>query len=358
MVPSNVWVRVAWSGCSHHDERVRREAPVSDFARTDGSPGSAVAESDNLGDADDLQLGVTAVARRLGVAPATLRTWDRRYGLGPSGHTPGRHRRYTADDLARLDRMRTALLRGVTAAEAARYANRNAAPNAAPALRTSPEGEARSFRVGGGALPLGSAGSAARGLARAAIALDAAACAALLAESVGAAGVVATWDDVIRPVLVAVDQRWAHTGLGVEVEHLLSGCVAGTFGGHHGPPSGAGRPPVLLTTTPGEQHVLPVLALGAALAEQGVSCRYLGPDLPIPALVAAVRRTAPAAVVLWAQVADTADVGALRALPRLRPRMRTYVAGPGWTGQRLPPRVPVLESLGGACAEITRAVTV
>ncbi|MEY3734595.1 MAG: hypothetical protein RL347_1954, partial [Actinomycetota bacterium] len=29
-------------------------------------------------------LTVAAVARRLGVAPATLRTWDRRYGLGPS----------------------------------------------------------------------------------------------------------------------------------------------------------------------------------------------------------------------------------------------------------------------------------
>ena len=35
-------------------------------------------------------LTVAAVARRLGVAPATLRTWARRYGLGPSDHPPGR----------------------------------------------------------------------------------------------------------------------------------------------------------------------------------------------------------------------------------------------------------------------------
>ncbi|MCX0246766.1 MerR family DNA-binding transcriptional regulator, partial [Streptomyces drozdowiczii] len=33
------------------------------------------------------------VARRLGVAPTTVRTWDRRYGLGPEAHTGGRHRR-------------------------------------------------------------------------------------------------------------------------------------------------------------------------------------------------------------------------------------------------------------------------
>ncbi|MBD9732408.1 MerR family transcriptional regulator, partial [Streptomyces sp. SID8111] len=30
------------------------------------------------------------VARRLGVAPTTVRTWDRRYGLGPDAHTGGR----------------------------------------------------------------------------------------------------------------------------------------------------------------------------------------------------------------------------------------------------------------------------
>lgn len=50
-------------------------------------------------------LSVAAVARRLGVAPATLRTWDRRYGLGPSGHTVGRHRKYGPRDVARLELM-------------------------------------------------------------------------------------------------------------------------------------------------------------------------------------------------------------------------------------------------------------
>ncbi|MDQ6650091.1 MAG: MerR family transcriptional regulator, partial [Actinomycetota bacterium] len=45
---------------------------------------------------------VSAVAHRLGVAPATLRTWARRYGLGPSLHEAGSHRRYSAQDVARL----------------------------------------------------------------------------------------------------------------------------------------------------------------------------------------------------------------------------------------------------------------
>src|SRR5688572_13614063 len=67
-------------------------------------------------------LTVAAVARRLGVAPATLRTWDRRYGLGPSEHTAGAHRRYTPADLARLGVMRRLTLEGVAPSEAARAA--------------------------------------------------------------------------------------------------------------------------------------------------------------------------------------------------------------------------------------------
>jgi MerR family transcriptional regulator, light-induced transcriptional regulator len=75
-----------------------------------------------VGVADMPQLSVAAVARKLGIAPATLRTWDRRYGIGPADHAPGRHRRYSADDLARLELMRYALLHGATPADAATYA--------------------------------------------------------------------------------------------------------------------------------------------------------------------------------------------------------------------------------------------
>uniref|UniRef100_UPI001F1989AD MerR family transcriptional regulator n=1 Tax=Puerhibacterium puerhi TaxID=2692623 RepID=UPI001F1989AD len=67
-------------------------------------------------------LAVAAVARRLGVAPATLRTWDRRYGLGPSGRTAGSHRRYTPEDVARLLVMRRLTLEGVAPVDAARAA--------------------------------------------------------------------------------------------------------------------------------------------------------------------------------------------------------------------------------------------
>ena len=63
---------------------------------------------------DESQITVGELARRLGIAPATLRTWDRRYGLGPSGHEIGAHRRYDTVDVARISVMRRLVISGVS----------------------------------------------------------------------------------------------------------------------------------------------------------------------------------------------------------------------------------------------------
>lgn len=73
----------------------------------------------------DAHLTVAAVAARLGVAASTLRTWDRRYGLGPTQRQAGSHRRYSPDDLARLETMRALTQRGVALGDAARMAIRS-----------------------------------------------------------------------------------------------------------------------------------------------------------------------------------------------------------------------------------------
>jgi len=85
-------------------------------------------------------LTVAAVARRLGVAPPTLRTWDRRYGLGPSAHTAGAHRRYSPADVARLMVMRRLTLEGVPSADAAAIAIATAGPGEARDMHTPAEG--------------------------------------------------------------------------------------------------------------------------------------------------------------------------------------------------------------------------
>ena len=116
------------------------QTPGDRFAPLDPRPPPELAPGDRaLPQADGLPLSVAAVARKLGIAPATLRTWDRRYGIGPSDHVPGTHRRYSADDLARLELMRNALLHGATPAAAATYALTTPlpAPDAVPLLDTT-----------------------------------------------------------------------------------------------------------------------------------------------------------------------------------------------------------------------------
>lgn len=187
--------------------------------------------------------------------------------------------------------------------------------------------------------------------------MDFTAAGALLMDAIATDGVVRAWEDVVLPVLVAVGARWAVTGAGVEIEHLLSQCVIAGFSAHAArTPAPAGRA-VVLAAMPKEQHILPLAVLGAALADRGVPSLQLGPDLPVEAIAAAMRRTAPAAVVMWSQLPLSADAGFMRALPHPRPRARLFVAGPGWAAVDLPATVGRLATLASAIDVVAAAVT-
>ena len=307
------------------------------------------------------RLTVAAVAHRLGVAPATLRTWDRRYGLGPSEHTAGAHRRYTAADLTRLQTMRRLTLEGVPPGEAARVALAQplvaAASDDAPLPDSQGRLGPRRGGPGGRVLAVPGADGVVRGLSRAAMALDAHAVTALVRQEVARHGVLHTWDHVLRPVLVAVGARWAATGEGVEVEHLLSDCTSVVLRDlASSAPELPGRRPVLLSCAPDEHHSLPLHALAAGLAERGIGVRTLGPALPGHALQAAVRRTGPAALFVWSQLPGTADPSVLEALPVTRPPTAVVVGGPGWVPDRLPRRVTVAADLTHALDLVDRAL--
>ncbi len=274
-------------------------------------------------------LTVATVARRLGVSPTTLRTWDRRHGLGPSQHQAGTHRRYSAEDVARLELMRRLTLEGASAGDAARIALvTDAADLPAVALDTPAEPRGGRSTV----VPLSRAEDRVRGLVRAADALDPVGVNAIVRESLERRGAIATWDGLVVPALSAIGSRWARTGQGVDVEHLASECVLGLLR-HHADrysTNPVNVRPVLLACAEEEQHSLPLYAVAAALAERHVGCRVLGARVPTDALGAAVRRIGPSAVFLWAQRPHTGDPRQLDALPEIRPAPLVTIAGPGW----------------------------
>lgn len=308
----------------------------------------------------DATLTVATVARRLGVSPTTLRTWDRRHGLGPSEHQAGTHRRYSMVDLARLELMRRLTMEGVSAGEAARIAlaaDEDDLPRVALDSPAAADGDRRPS-----VLPLPRAEDKVRGLVKAADGLDSQAASAIVRESLERRGVIATWDSLVVPALATIGHRWARTGQGVDVEHLISECVLGVLR-HHVERFAAhsvNSRPILLACAEEEQHSLPLHAVAAALAERHVSTRVLGARVPNDALGSAIRRVGPAGVFLWAQRPHTGDPQQLSSLPEIRPAPTIAVAGPGWPPhpERWAPRhrVVAVHDLSEAVSLMARSV--
>ena len=289
---------------------------------------------------DDELLTVAAVARRIGVAPATLRTWDRRYGLGPSLHEAGSHRRYSPADLAKLTLMRRLISTGVSPADAAEQAK--AHKGAVKIAKLVDNFEHREELVDA--------------LHRAATILDKSFIETVLRKDIAEHGVIASWTEVIVPLLVIVGDEWERTGAGIEVEHMLSELLKNIMG--EGVPEikkPKNAQPVLLAAVGEEVHCLALHALAAALAERGIESFFLGARTPLDAIDAMVRRSAPPAIFLWAQLKHNGDEKFFREIPAIRPTPRIILGGPGWNLKDAR-EVTFVQDLSLACAEIESAV--
>ena len=292
------------------------------------------------------------VARRLGVAPATLRTWHRRYRIGPTGRTTGGHRRYLPQDLDRLERMQRLVLAGMPTSEAARVSED---PSSAPPSAANPPATDRS---GAGARTAERDRSGVRRMVRAAMTLDQPAVAELLADALRRQGVASTWMHLVVPILTGLGERHARGTGRIDVEHLFTECVRTALCEViTNRTAWDGYPPVLLACPDQEQHSLPLYALAATLAELGCPSRLLGASVPAPALASAARATTPRAVFLWAQTPVTARPADLDTVPQRRPPTLVVVGGPGWRGQTLPSSVTPVDSLLAAVQATTHDVT-
>jgi len=322
-------------------------------------------------------LSAGAVARLLGVAVTTLRTWHQRYGLGPSTHRPGQHRRYAQADVTRLELMQRLVSGGVPPGDAARWARRfpgtdamailaetslAEAPLAGTNLTEAPLPRAVSAVPGdlarrdGGGLALGPSDPAARGLSRAALRLDTPETRRCISTALSRLGVVETWERMICPVLVAIGERHARTGTLIEVEHALAGSISAVLAAVPRP----ARPmaaTILLACADEEQHSLAMEALDAALAERGIASRMLGARVPPSALLSAIQRTGPTVVAIWSQRRTTAWPDQITTV--LRSGRRPLVAaacGPGWDPATLPPDTARPGSLTAAVDLLSGAV--
>jgi hypothetical protein len=178
----------------------------------------------------------------------------------------------------------------------------------------------------------------------------------LLRSELSARGITNTWNEVIVPLLILIGDEWAESGTGIETEHLVSEIIKRLLQEENkSVENPINARPVLLACIGEEMHSLALYALGAALSERNIAIQFLGARTPIEAISAVVKRSAPPAIFLWAQLGKNGDPAVIGELPAIRPAPRIVLGGPGWKVSDKK-SVVVVDDLLEAVEEIMRAV--
>jgi methanogenic corrinoid protein MtbC1 len=228
--------------------------------------------------ADDTGVPIAAVEQSTGIARATLRIWERRYGFPRPGRDERGERSYPADQVARLRLIAALVDRGHRPGRLVELGESELTALAGPALASpTPVARARS----------GGPDDAVLDLVRA---HDAAAVVAHLEESLRAQGLDGFAARLVPELNVQVGACWARGELQVFEEHLYTEAVQvvlrNAIARLPAPPPDA-SPRVLLATLPEESHGLGLLMAQALLVAQGCRCTSLGVRVPLQQVVSA-----------------------------------------------------------------------
>ena len=256
-------------------------------------------------------LPIGEVARRTGVAVATLRAWERRYGLLDPQRTEGGHRRYGSADLARVRRMQQLLGDGWGADAAARQAREDALQALDGIEEREPLDTTREFRVptplpadddghDGGhgdtsqAVPHGLTPAAAaivRRLIDAIAVYDATTANEAIDDTFARFEVAAALDHVLMPTLRLVGQGWEHDPGAIAREHFATNAIRPRLIRLLRSPAGRGGPTCVAAAPEKEEHDLGVLASAVVASDTGWNVTFLGARTPTGALRRAVEAT-------------------------------------------------------------------
>lgn len=269
---------------------------------------------------------IAAVEQATGIARATLRIWERRYGFPQPGRDLRGERSYPQDQVGKLRLIADLMARGHRPGRLVQLSAPQLAALAGPAgERASGTGRARQGApsVDDPVLePLRN--DDVRGLVR------------LLEDAVRTLGPAGFITERMPPMNLHVGQAWARGEVEVYQEHLYAEAAQHVLRGiiaRQPPAEGSGRPRVLLATFPEEAHGLGLLMAQGLLALEGCPCTSLGLRMPIPQIVAAASAFR-ADVVGLSFAASMNPSHVLRGLEQLRGELAPQVAI--WAGGSSP----------------------
>ncbi|WP_330475745.1 MerR family transcriptional regulator [Terrabacter sp. C0L_2] len=245
---------------------------------------------------------IKRAAELTGISVATLRAWERRYGVVSPQRSDGGYRLYGPEDVRALAIMNSLVNEGWSAREAAaetirRLSSRDAAGREVPFGRG--DRESRSSRVA----PLRPGGryqsEDAEAFIRAAERLDSASATAVLDARFALGTFEHVVDDWLMPTLALVGDAWAHGRLTVAGEHLVSYAVQRRLAAAYEAASGrVDGPTLLIGLPPGSRHELGLLAFAVAARRAGFATVYVGADLPAEDWLRAIEARRAAGMVM------------------------------------------------------------
>jgi DNA-binding transcriptional MerR regulator len=210
-------------------------------------------------------LNIAALAQRTGVAPDTLRKWEQRYNILQPSRTPGGQRRYSERDVQRVEWLRERLDEGYRIGEAASL-------------------------LGDAVEPARSTEDQLRGILASLESGETAEIGIRLDQAFALNGVEQTLEELVRPLLETVGNRWASGELTVADEHLVSEAVRSRLGHLLADTGGGVRGVAVLACAPGERHELGLMMTTIALRRDGWKVFYLGSDTPVGDALGLARR--------------------------------------------------------------------
>jgi DNA-binding transcriptional MerR regulator len=279
-------------------------------------------------DALELTYPLRTAARLTGVSPELLRAWESRHEVVQPLRTPGGTRRYRAADLERLRLVKAAVDSGHRISQVARLdldelRQKSAGPQSHSTDRLEEILSALSK-------------------------LQDAECHRLLSLQLSTLGPARFARDLALPLIHQVGERWASGRMGVASEHLATGNLRSLLGSALQPTAASLLGPRIVFATPsGERHELGLLMAGLTALGAGTNVLYLGPELPVEDLLAAVEETGAAALALSLVTLSAAQanrtISALRG--GLSDDVQLWLGGAGAGELELPDAVEYIDSL-------------
>lgn len=234
---------------------------------------------------------IKAASELTGLPAATLRAWERRYGIARPERTDSGYRLYDEQALSEIRAMQALLNEGWAPRQAADEVLRRRSASML-ADTTNPEVFEQHHLDA---------------FVTAAASLDEQALRRIMDQAFSRGSFEHVLDHWLTPSLQALGAAWHSGALDISAEHFATAAVMRRLGAmYESAATPAAGPLVLVGLPPGAIHEIGSLAFAVAARRLGIDALYLGPDLPEASWVSSVQSSNVAAVVM--SVSLTSDV--------------------------------------------------